>query len=66
MDFGRPNVEIGRKIANGQLLFLALWQFEEASSACVKFVWIWNPANMWLHTTLTLYSYDCLWYWVHC
>ena len=24
MDFGRPNVEIGRKMANGQLLFLAL------------------------------------------
>jgi len=25
MDFGQPNVEIGQKIANGQLLFLALW-----------------------------------------
>ena len=24
MDFGRPNSEIGRKMANGQLLFLAL------------------------------------------
>ena len=24
MDFGRPNVEIGQKMANGQLLFLAL------------------------------------------
>jgi len=24
MDFGWPNVEIGQKIANGQLLFLAL------------------------------------------
>ena len=24
MDFGRPNVEIGRKMANGRLLFLAL------------------------------------------
>ena len=24
MAFGRPNVEIGRKIANGRLLFLAL------------------------------------------
>ena len=24
MDFGRPNGEIGRKMANGQLLFLAL------------------------------------------
>ena len=24
MDYGRPNVEIGRKMANGQLLFLAL------------------------------------------
>jgi len=24
MDFGQPNVEIGRKMANGQLLFLAL------------------------------------------
>ena len=24
MDFGWPNVEIGRKMANGQLLFLAL------------------------------------------
>ena len=24
MDFGQPNVEIGRKLANGQLLFLAL------------------------------------------
>jgi len=25
MDFGQPNVEIGRKMANGQLLFLALY-----------------------------------------
>ena len=24
MDFGRPNVEVGWKMANGQLLFLAL------------------------------------------
>ena len=24
MDYGRPNAEIGRKMANGQLLFLAL------------------------------------------
>ena len=24
MDLGRPNAEIGRKMANGQLLFLAL------------------------------------------
>ena len=24
MDFGQPNVEISRKMANGQLLFLAL------------------------------------------
>ena len=24
MDFGRPYVEIGQKMANGQLLFLAL------------------------------------------
>ena len=24
MDFGRPNAEIGRKMANGRLLFLAL------------------------------------------
>jgi len=24
MDFGWPNVEIGQKMANGQLLFLAL------------------------------------------
>ena len=24
MDFGKPNVEIGQKIANGWLLFLAL------------------------------------------
>ena len=24
MDFGPPNAEIGRKMANGQLLFLAL------------------------------------------
>ena len=24
MDFGRPNVEIGRKMTNGRLLFLAL------------------------------------------
>ena len=24
MDFGRPNAEIGQKMANGQLLFLAL------------------------------------------
>ena len=24
MDFGQPNAEIGRKMANGQLLFLAL------------------------------------------
>jgi len=24
MNFGQPNVEIGRKMANGQLLFLAL------------------------------------------
>ena len=24
MDFGQPNVEIGRKMANAQLLFLAL------------------------------------------
>ena len=24
MDFGRPNVEIGQKMANGRLLFLAL------------------------------------------
>ena len=24
MDFGWPNAEIGRKMANGQLLFLAL------------------------------------------
>ena len=24
MDFGQPNVEIGQKMANGQLLFLAL------------------------------------------
>jgi len=26
MDFGRPSVEIGQKMANGQLLFLALNQ----------------------------------------
>jgi len=26
MDFGQPNVEIGQKMANGQLLFLALQQ----------------------------------------
>ena len=26
MDFGRPNIEIGQKMANGQLLFLALQQ----------------------------------------
>jgi len=25
MDFGQPNVEIGWKMANGQLLFLALY-----------------------------------------
>ena len=25
MDFGRPNAEIGRKMANGWLLFLALY-----------------------------------------
>ena len=25
MDFGRPNAEIGRKMANGQQLFLALY-----------------------------------------
>jgi len=25
MDFGQPNVEIGRKMANGQLLFLVLF-----------------------------------------
>ena len=24
MNFGRPNIEIGRKMANGRLLFLAL------------------------------------------
>ena len=24
MDFGRPNAEIGQKMANGRLLFLAL------------------------------------------
>jgi len=24
MDFGQPNVEIGQKMVNGQLLFLAL------------------------------------------
>ena len=24
MDFGRPNAEIGRKMANGRMLFLAL------------------------------------------
>jgi len=24
MDFGWPNVEVGQKMANGQLLFLAL------------------------------------------
>jgi len=24
MDFGQPNVEIGQKMTNGQLLFLAL------------------------------------------
>ena len=26
MDFGRPNAEIGRKMANGRLLFLALYR----------------------------------------
>ena len=27
MDFGPPNAEIGRKMANGQLLFLALLEY---------------------------------------
>jgi len=27
MDFGWPNVEIGQKMANGQLLFLALYRY---------------------------------------
>jgi len=27
MDFGQPNVEIGWKVANGQLLFLALDEY---------------------------------------
>ena len=34
MDFGRPNAEIGQKMANGQLLFLALYSGTQAK-ACV-------------------------------
>jgi len=34
MDFGQPNVEIGHKIANGQLLFLALHE------VFCKYLWI--------------------------
>ena len=29
MDFGRPNAEISRKMANGQLLFLVLCTYTE-------------------------------------
>ena len=32
MDFGRSNGEIGRKMANGQLLFLALYHTPKISS----------------------------------
>ena len=28
MDFGQPNVEIGQKMANGRLLFLALFMHD--------------------------------------
>ena len=33
MDFGWPNVEIGWKMANGQLLFLALGAHLESNAA---------------------------------
>ena len=33
MDFGQPNAEIGQKMANGQLLFLALYY----QHACQRF-----------------------------
>jgi len=44
MDFGWPNVEIGQKMANGQLLFLALLLLK---------VWCFNLIHMhYLHNTL--------------
>ena len=32
MEFGQPNAEIGRKMADGQLLFLALFALRDYSS----------------------------------
>ena len=41
MDFGRPNAEIGRKMANGQLLFLALY-LSILGTCSVKETLLWN------------------------
>ena len=37
IDFGRPNAKIGRKMANGRLLFLALRSGKLALSAHLYF-----------------------------
>ena len=37
MDFGRPNAEIGRKMVNGWLLFLALIQYMPIE--CIMYSW---------------------------
>jgi len=39
MDVSQPNVKIGQKMANGQLLFLALWVLYhyESDKDCTNF-----------------------------
>ena len=58
MDFGPPNAEIGRKMANGQMLFLALvhvhacvrvCMYKHVCTACVC-VCVCVCACMYMHT----------------
>ena len=54
MDFGRPNSDIGRKMANSQLLFLALAGFGKASFYTQKL------NSLLLHMITTLKIYPCI------
>jgi len=50
MDFGWPNVEIGWKMANGQLLFLALAGLCEVAIHPIEFTTLWIKLYLWNRT----------------
>jgi len=58
MDFGQPNVEIGQKMANGQLLFLALDQYYTKIVAFELCTYIYTYICMYVHMHLHVYTSD--------